>query len=242
MKNRFFKELLFMACCVIVGHQIKTDSLQGNALIEHRFKIEHEYKQLIDSGKLTPNIYNLMIILLNIQADNKKIYDEVIKYFIAHGCDIHETVDCGTFCEYSVKFANLNGRFVCKTQEEIQKLIKEAEEKIKSDILTKMFTCFKHGIMTYIAGSPENPYLVKALIDNGANINNLGGMMNFFKAVKSYDYLAEGHGCSCDGCDNKKFQKASFDVAKYIYRNNSYINRAIMYLAMSKQMYEKINE
>jgi hypothetical protein len=239
MEQTFLRELLFLVCFALVGSQIKADTTKAVAVVVHQFKIESEYKQLIDSGKLEPNIYNLIIVLGDIPAyaKNKRIYDEIIKYFIAHGCDIHAKCDMKTFLDYGVKYSYLNGKFANKTQDEIQALVKEAEEKLGSDILTRFFIRFKHGIMTYVAGAPENPYVVQALIDNGADVNNLGGILNFFRSAKKYDWLIEKN-----ISELKDLETINLNIAKHIYKNNSYINRAIMYVLMSKAMYKKINE
>jgi len=239
MEKSILREILFLVCFALVGYQIKADTSKSIATVVHKFKIESAYKQLIDSGKLEANIYNLIIVLGDVPASikNKKIYDDIIKYFIDHGCDIHAKCDMKTFLDYGIKYSYLNGKFANKTQEEIQSLVKEVEEKLRSDILTKFFIRFNHGIMTYIAGAPENPYVVQALIDNGADINNIGGILNFFRSAKKYDWLS-GKNIP----ELQDLQNLYVNIAKHIYKNNSYMNRTIMYLLMSKAMYKKIQE
>jgi hypothetical protein len=239
MEQTFLREILFLVCFALVGCQIKAEVTKAVVAVVNKFKIESEYKQLINSGKLEANIYNLIIVLGDIPTSikNKKIYDDIIKYFIAHGCDIHAKCDMKIFLDHGVKYSYLNGKFANKTQDEIQAQIKEVEEKLHSDILTKFFIRFNHGIMTYVAGAPENPYIVQALIDNGADINNLGGILNFFRSAKKYDWLTGKNIPELQSLEN-----LHINIAKHIYKNNSYINRAIMYLLMSKKMYQKINE
>jgi hypothetical protein len=241
MEQTFLRELLFLVCFTLVGYQLKADTSKAVTVVVSQFKIESEYKKLIESGKLQANIYGLAAVLTDIQETDTKTYDEVIKYFVSHGCDIREKLDIKKFMtEYGATYGYLTGKYTHKSQDEIQKLIQEAEKMLNSNILTKLFCYFNHGIMTYVSGAPANPYLVQALIQNDADINNLGGILNFFRYTKDYELITGNKACPCGLKDD--YLDVSLDVAKHIYKNNSYINRAIMYVLMSKKMYQKISE
>jgi hypothetical protein len=239
MKNSFSRKLFFMTCFVFVGYQIKADDYIDSAA---HTNIEFRYKNLIDSGKLKANIYGLTSVLIDLtDSEDGKIYDEVIKYFISHGCDINEKFDYKKlFIEFFPKYINLiDEDFELsqnEKQEEADEIKEEAEKVFNSNILIKLFLYFHHGIMIFAASS-DNPYLVKALIENGADVNNLGGLASFFKFGSDYELITEGYFCS-----SESYKDAILDVVKHIYKNNSYMNQAIMYVCMSKQMYKKINE
>lgn len=230
MENSFLREILFVVCFALVGYQIKTES-----------NIECNYQDFIASGKLKADIYGLAAVLTDIDPEDTQTYDEVIKYFIAHGCDIHQKLDIKKFMtEYGAKYGFLTGKYAHKSEDEIQKLIQQAEEKLRSNILTRFFSCFNHGIMTYIAGIPNNPYLAQALIKNNADIKSLGGILNFCRYSKDYEFALQQEEKDVDIDD--EYKDTALDVAKNIYQKNSYINRAIMYVLMSKKMYQKISE
>lgn len=238
MEKVFLRELLFMICFALVGYQLKAaDKIN---VVDQKNTVVN-YKDLISSGKLDANIYGLAAILTEMEANDVHSYDEVIKYFVAQGCDINEKLDIKKFMtEYGIKYGYATGKYLHKSQEEIQKLIQEAEQNLNSNILTRLFCYFNHGIMTYVSGAPANPYLIQALIQNRANVVNLGGILNFYRYAKDYELLDEGASCSC--CVPINYKDTCLSISKYIYKNNSYINKAIMYSLISKKMYKKINE
>jgi hypothetical protein len=179
MEKSFLRKMLFVVCFVFVGSSAKADYRGCNT--DHA-KIEFMYKDLIDSGKLKADIYGLASVLIDLAdagyTENRMIYDEVIKYFISHGCDINQRFDFKKLLtEFFPEYFNLIDKDFKLSQDEMQEEadeIKEETDKVfNSNILAKLFFYFHHGILTFVVGS-DNPYLVQALIENGVDVTSFG--------------------------------------------------------------------
>lgn len=195
-----------------------------------------DYKSLVASGKIHPDVYGLIVTLMITEPTSYDEADEIIKYFIARGCDINQSI---IYSELKKHISNISKFY---KNEETNKELTEQEITAQEPFWLKSISFLLRFNLFTIACGSNNIYLLKALLNNGISVNNWGGTAAFLNYTNEYDLINSAHYCT--ECLPKDYSDTILDIIKNIHTKSSFCTRSCLsayaYLATSKNSYNKI--